>query len=153
MLYELEIRRDGVVQRLLSFLTLEEINAAGALDPRGIVAAVAENGAVQINSVFREYLHKTIARLAPLELADAAQHAGNGRVVYIDDRAPADREPTAVDIIGWFRVVDGVAVDYEPNPEHRLKSDRGWSQAIGKFREAMREELASRSAAPPPAES
>lgn len=155
MLRQLEIRRNGTSQTVLTFLSEEELNTFGDLDPKAIVALVVESGEIKINATFREFLHEAIAVLAPLELASAAREAGNGRVVYIDDRAPEDAAPELEDIIGWFKVREGVVLAgaYQPNPEHKLHSTRGWSAAISRFREAMVRELATRCAAPPPAES
>ena len=141
-----EIRRGESVDKVMTYLTREEMDALQGLPPQAVVALIGEDGVNRINGVFREFLHEAIEHFAPAEMIDVARQAGNGRVVYIDDRASEGEDVPSQDIIGWFQVAGGaiVAGSYKANPEHQLLTDRGWSHAIGKFRTEMVRELVRR---------
>jgi hypothetical protein len=142
----LEIQRGDSVEKVMTYLTQEDLDALGGLPPQSVVALIGEDGVSRINGVFREFLHEAIEHFAPKEMQEAARDAGNGRVVYVDDRAPEGEEVAREDIIGWFQVAGGaiVAGSYKANPDHQLLTGRGWSHAIGKFRDEMVRELLRR---------
>lgn len=141
-----EIRRGESVEKVMTYLSQEEMNALGGLPPEAVVALIGEDGVNRINGVFREFLHEAIEHFAPAEMIDVAREARSGRVVYVDDRAPGGEDVAREDIIGWFQVAGGAIIvgTYKPNPDHQLLTERGWSHAIGKFRSEMLRELVRR---------
>lgn len=141
-----EIRRGDSVEKVMTFLTREEMDALGGLPPQAVVALIGEDGVNRINGVFREFLHEAIEHFAPQEMVEMARESGNGRVVYVDDRAPEGEDVASEEIIGWFQVAGGaiIAGSYKANPAHQLLTERGWSHAIGKFRAEMVRELVRR---------
>ena len=142
----LEIERGGERLRVATFLTDGEIAELRGLPPRAVVGVVGEDGSVRVNSVFREFLHETIGRVAPLDpdMQAAARARGDGRLVFVDSRVPEEVQPVPEeDVLGWFAVREGRIVEgsYAPNPEHRVEGRYGWSAAIGGMREPMVEVL------------
>ena len=97
---------------------------------------------MQVNAVFREFLHEVIAAEAPRDpdLQRAAAASGEGRLVYIDSRVPETVDPVPdEDIIGWFRVRDGRIADgsYLPNPHHKIEGQYGFTAVLGGMRQAL----------------
>lgn len=135
-LYLIEAREpDGPVY-LLTFLTLEELEAVGGLHPHAIVGKILDPEAGIVpdnfarNRAFVEFMHGVIRRTVPtvLEYIVAAAEAGDGQILVLDERAThagrADEDP---DVIGTFEVVGGriVADSYAPAPDHWILNDDG----------------------------
>ncbi|MFN0102475.1 MAG: hypothetical protein ACKV2U_10350 [Bryobacteraceae bacterium] len=138
----LEIQRDGEVQRIVTYLTQEEVERLDGIPPQAVVGVLAPAGSLQVNAVFREFLHEIIATAAPLDadLRRAAQAHGEGRLVYIDSRVPEDLQPVPEeDIIGWFQVRAGRIVEgsYLPNPRHSISGAHGFTAVLGGLRQAV----------------
>ncbi len=144
-----EIVRAGVRQRVMTFLEEEELRQLDGLPPQAVIGLVDAAGQLQVNSVFREFLHETISRYAPLDpdMREAARQTVDGRMVYVDSRVPETLKPVPEeDIIGWFQVRGGQIVDasYLPNPDHRLTGNFGISAAISAMRKPMVQILIAR---------
>lgn len=144
-----DIVRAGVRQRVMTFLEEEELRQLDGLPPQAVIGLVDEAGQLQVNSVFREFLHEIISRFAPLDpdMRDAARQTGDGRMVYVDSRVPESLTPVPEeDIIGWFQVRDGhiVEASYLANPNHRLNGTFGLSMAVSAMRTPMVRTLLAR---------
>lgn len=145
----LEIQRGGTLQRIVTFLTDEEISRMAGIPPEAVIGLVGEDERLQVNSLFREFLHGVIGRAAPLdpEMQAVAQGQGEGRLVYVDDRLPEAVTPVPdEDILGWFQIRAGAIVpgSYLPNPHHRIEGAHGLSAAIRAMRTPMVMELLNR---------
>jgi hypothetical protein len=79
------------------------------------------------NSVFVEFMHATIQKIGSTndELRSRAKQLGNGDFPLIDLRSKGGT-PRSEDIIGKFKVENGVIIGYERNREHRILSDHGF---------------------------
>src|SRR5437868_200649 len=120
----IEIRRDGEPQRIVTYLEQDEVERLEGIPPQAVVGLLAADDSLQVNTLFREFLHETIAVAAPLDpdMKAAAQTHGDGRLVYIDSRVPEALDPVPVEnILGWFQVRSGQIIEgsYRPNPEHK----------------------------------
>lgn len=145
----LSIERGGGRQRIVTYLSDDELAQLGGLPPQAVVGGLADDDSLQVNAVFREFLHEVVGRVAPLDpdLQQAAAASGEGRIVYIDSRVPEDVEPVPdEDIIGWFRVRGGRIVEgsYLANPHHRIQGEYGFTAVVGGVREALLAELVAR---------
>ncbi|MBL8237120.1 MAG: hypothetical protein JNM66_06865 [Bryobacterales bacterium] len=145
----IEIEAGGGRQRVATFLSDDEMRQLEGLPGEAIIGAFAEDGSLRINATFREFLHETIGRAAPLDPAmrTAAAEQGNGRIVYIDDRLPEGTAPVPEeDVLGWFLVRDGgiVAGSYVANPEHKIEGENGMTAALRAMRGAMAAALLTR---------
>jgi len=143
------VRKDDEIQRVASYLEMDEMNRLGGLSPQAIVGVYDADDSLVVNSTFREFLHETIAIAAPHDpdMQRAANAKGNGRLVYIDSRLPEALNPVPVeDILGWFQVRAGQIVEgsYVPNPGHRVVGAHGITAALGGMRQAMVNELIAR---------
>jgi hypothetical protein len=143
----LEIEHGGRRVPVLTFLTDEEIAHLSGLPPQAIIGQIDDDGRLHVNAVFREFLHEIIAAAAPLDPAmqQAAAARGSGRLVYIDDRAPAGLHPVPdEDILGWFRIEDGRILpgSYLPNPNHAISGRHGLTAAVNALRVPLLRALA-----------
>ena len=143
------VRKDDEIQRVASYLEMDEMNRLEGLSPQSIVGIYDAGGSLIVNSNFREFLHEIIAIAAPLDpdMQRAASAQGDGRLVYIDSRVPAALYPLpGEDILGWFQVRAGQIVDesYRPNPRHRIQGAHGITAALGAMRQAMVNEIIAR---------
>lgn len=148
----LDIQRAGRPERIVTFLEPDEIDRLGGVPPEAVVGILDGNGGLQVNGVFREFLHEAVAAVAPLdpEMQAAARVHPGGRFVYVDSRCPSEVVDVPLeDVIGWFSVRGGEVVpgSYQPNPEHKILNDSGYSEVIEVMRRAMVDELIIRSAA------
>jgi len=137
-----EILRNGQAQRILTYLEPQEIEVLDGIPPQAVVGVITSEEILQINAIFREFLHETIGLSAPLDpdLQAAAQSHHSGRLVYVDSRVPEDIQPVPdEDILGWFHVQAGQIVpgSYLPNPAHRIDGVHGLTAALGGMREYM----------------
>lgn len=136
-----DVPRGGEIQRIVTFLTAEEISERNGIPPRAVVGVESPDGQTAINTLFREFLHAAIAENAPTlpELLAAAEQAGDGRLVFLDDRAPEVGDPAPEDILGWFAVRQGRIVpgSYLPNPHHAIEGRHGWTSAIEALRPCL----------------
>lgn len=119
------------------------------LPAEAVAGVISADGTLQVNSLFREFLHQTIAVAAPSDpdLQQAAAESGEGRLVYIDARVPEEVQPVPTeDILGWFAVRGGqiVAGSYLPNPQHQIDGVYGFTAAAGAMRQAMVQRLRDR---------
>ena len=136
------ITHAGKRQRVVTYLSDAELGQMGGLPPQGVVGILLDDDSLQVNTVFREYLHEVIASAAPQDpdLQRAAAECGEGRLVYVDARIPETVDPVPdEDIIGWFRVRDGRIVDgsYLPNPHHRIQGAYGFTAVVGGIRQSL----------------
>lgn len=142
----IETRRDGESQRIVTYLEPDEVERLNGIPPQAVVGLLAPDESLQVNTVFREFLHETIAVAAPLDpdVRAAAEAHGGGRLVYIDSRVPEELYPVpAEDILGWFQVRAGRIVEgsYLPNPQHKIEGAHGITAALGGMRRAMVDNL------------
>jgi len=142
----IEIRRDGEPQRIVTYLEPAEVERLDGIPPQAVVGLLAADESLQVNSLFREFLHETIALTAPLDpdVQAAAQAHGGGRLVYVDSRVPEELNPIPdEDILGWFQVRAGQIVEgsYLPNPHHKIEGIHGITAALGGMRQAMVDSL------------
>jgi hypothetical protein len=98
------------------------------------------------NSVFRAFLHRFIARSAPLDpdLQAAAQQQFDGYLYVLDQRTPAPRAAVPrEDIVGYFEVRGGVVSpeSYVACPGHRLLSQNGFFQLGDRMQRLLISEL------------
>jgi hypothetical protein len=97
------------------------------------------------NGVFVDLLHAVIRREAPKLSAylDEARHVRNGPVYVIDRRAAEDSTVQPEDVFGVFEARNHQIMPdfYEPNPTHRLLSDRGFFQLETELHAALMQEL------------
>ncbi|HEU0122599.1 MAG TPA: hypothetical protein VFQ91_18850 [Bryobacteraceae bacterium] len=145
----LDIRRGDSVQRIVTYLTEAEVERLRGLPPEGVIGVLHERQTLQVNAVFREFLHAAIAQCAPRDPAmrELAAVQGDGRMVYVDSRVPESIQPVPEeDVLGWFLVRAGHIVEgsYLPNPGHRMQGTHGLSAAIAAMRPAMAAELLRR---------
>ena len=63
----LEIQRGGVTQRIATFLTADEVDQLQGIPPQAVVGVLNPDDSLQVNALFREFLHATIALAAPLD--------------------------------------------------------------------------------------
>jgi hypothetical protein len=137
-----EIERNGEMQKIVTYLEVNEVEQLQGIPPQAVVGILTGDNAMQVNALFREFLHETIAFAAPLDpdLQSAARTHGDGRLVYIDSRVPETTHPVpGEDIIGWFLVRAGQIVEgsYMPNPGHTISGVHGLTAAIGGMRQPM----------------
>ena len=145
----LEIQRDGGVQRILTYLTPEEVEQLHGIPPQAVIGLLAGDDSMEVNTIFREFLQGIIAVAAPLDelMQSAAQTFGRGRLTYVDSRSPKHLYPIPnEDIIGWFPIRKGqiAAESYRPNPGYSIDGVYGLSEAIDRFRDDMVNELIAR---------
>lgn len=100
------------------------------------------------NRAFVEFMHEVIRKHAPgvPGLIDAARAQANGWVFIIDGRTPTPQGPVPPeDIVGGFQVEDGamIADSYQPNPNHRILSARGFFQLDAALQAHLLDELAA----------
>ncbi len=121
---------------LLTFLTLEELDAVGGLAPHAIVGKVfdPESGIepdnFARNRAFVDFMHGVIRRVVPTIPAyvAAAIEAGDGQLLVLDERAAhAGRTEEQPDVIGTFEVAGGriVADSYAPALDHWILNEDG----------------------------
>jgi len=98
------------------------------------------------NGVFVDLMHTVIKREAPILSAYLAQAARvrSGPVYVIDRRAAEDTTIQPEDTFGAFEARNNQIIpeSYEPNPTHRLLSDRGFFQLQEELHTALMRELA-----------
>lgn len=143
----LEIDRGGERQRVVTFLTAEEVARLGGVPPQAVVGVFTDGGLLRVNGVFREFLHETIAWAAPLdaEMRRVAEAHGDGRMVYVDARVPEALQPVPEeDVIGWFQIRGGKIMGYLPNARHVVDGQYGLTAVLAEMRQAMVDELARR---------
>jgi hypothetical protein len=136
-------------KRILTYLTAEELDRMRGVPPQAVVAVLGPDDSLQVNALFREFLHETIATTAPLDpaLQSFATTQEDGRLVYVDARVPEDVHPVPEeDVIGWFQIRGGriVAGSYLPNPHHKVQNGYGLTAVLGEMRQAMVQTLLAR---------
>lgn len=99
------------------------------------------------NRVFVDFMHGVIREHGPSvpNLVEAAKKQMNGWVYIIDGRTPEPQGAVpAEDLVGGFQVEDGelVAGSYQPNPNHRILSNRGFFQLETVLEQRLLDELA-----------
>ena len=135
-LYLIEAREPEGPTYLLTFLTLEELDAVGGLAPHAIVGKVFDPEAgiepenFARNRAFVDFMHGIIRRVAPglPEYVAAALEAGEGQLLVLDERAAhAGRTEEQADVIGTFEVSGGRIVpdSYAPAADHWILNDDG----------------------------
>jgi len=145
----LNIQHDGEPRRIATYLEVEEVEKLQGIPPQAVIGVLDGNGSLQVNALFREFLHETIGLVAPLDLdmQSAAKAHRDGRLVYVDSRVPQDLHPVPnEDILGWFQVRAGRIIkgSYLPNPGHAIEGANGVTAALGGMRLAMVNALVSR---------
>ena len=126
--------RNGVQSNYLSFLEPEHVYQYG-LAGEAIIGEVDSSlsispGHFARNSVFKDFLHRVIARVASTlpELQWQASQEPDGSLFIIDARvADPNGDILPEDILGVFRVTNGKIVpgSYQMNPNHQLVSQKG----------------------------
>ena len=135
-LYLIEAREPEGPAYLLTFLSLDELNAVGGLAPHAIVGKVFDPDAgigpdnFARNRAFVEFVHGVIRRVVPTLPAyiAAAAEAGDGKLLVLDERAAhAGRTEEAPDVMGTFDVAGGRIVpdSYVPAIDHWILTDDG----------------------------
>ena len=93
----LEIQRGGVTQRIATFLTPDEVGQLQGIPPQAVFGVLNPDDSLQVNALFRELLHATIALAAPLdpEMQCAAQTRRDWQFVDAPTRGTKSTAPTA----------------------------------------------------------
>ena len=91
----LEIQRGGVTQRIATFLTADEVAQLQGIPPQAVVGVLNPDDSLQVNALFREFLHATIALAAPFDpdRQIAAQTRLDGQFVDAPIRATKSTAP------------------------------------------------------------
>jgi limonene-1,2-epoxide hydrolase len=134
-LYLIEAREPEGPVYLLTFLTLEELEAVGGLHPHAIVGKVFDPaaGIVPDNFARNRALSTSCAVIRQavptiLEYIVAASEAGDGQILVLDERAAhAGRTDAVPDVIGTFEVEGGRIVpdSYAPAADHWILTEDG----------------------------
>jgi len=95
------MQRNGQLVRIVTFLTEALTTLRAGVPPQAVVGILGPDDSLQVNPLFREFLHETIARHAPLE-KDMQQTAAAHR----DGR-----------LVRQGRIIAG---SYLPNPDRRI---------------------------------
>ena len=138
-LFVYEIQQDGQTVHYLSPVP-NEYGFKHGLEPHAIMGQFFDGGdeltpeKFARNSVFVEFLHKTLATYGPQcpGLIAEAQRIGSGSVAIIDLRVP---DPNAAiepeDVVAIFAVSDGQVGEYHPCPMHQIFNQHGFMKLDG----------------------
>ena len=152
-IYVFTVRTPDGFRNLVSLVAPEVVTARG-LREQEIVGEVLPGGDTKEgldpesflqNPKFVELIHAVVSRnaLDQEEGRAEAQRIGKGWVWILDQRtATPEGDVPSEDIIGGFEVQDGEFVPggYQPNPEYRLFTSRGFFQ-LGPALPLLLEEL------------
>lgn len=142
-------------ERVVSWLSPEEVAALGALPPEGVIGHLRGDRvspeAFVPNAVFSAFLQDALRRIGPTlaSLRREAEQQRGGWLYLFDGRVepflrvdPDAAVPTE-DILGGFEVIEGCIAEgrYWANPGHALVGARGLCVIPGAFRPAMLEAL------------
>lgn len=90
----------------------------------------------KVNREFKEMLNNFCSNFVPNQenFIEQAESERDGWMYVIDQRAddPAGRVPPD-DVIGGFKIERGEVVEYKPNPNYRVYSERGFTDLGGKL--------------------
>ncbi len=144
--------RIGDGRTVLAAIAPADTQALGLLPEIAILGAVPGEltpaGFVD-NPVFVRLLHEMVQQVGTgdPELHRAAVAQSVGHVYVIDGRSPTPEDRVSPeDIIGAFPLRDGrvVAEEYQPNPNHRLFTERGVTRPKAIVLDALRRAMQSR---------
>lgn len=136
---------------LVSYLPSTLAETAG-LVPGAVIGLLASPEAdvrpdtLLVNGSLRNLIQELAAADRPPGLLAAAKRQGDGYVAVIDARAidPMGEVPSA-DVLGVYRVKEGVVVGYDPNEHYALLTEAGLFRLTPSLRLALKERVLAES--------